>query len=33
LQRYFHPRGRDLAQKLMRSKLGRAQADHLRLSA
>lgn len=33
LQRYFHPRGRDLAQKLMRSKLGRAQADHLRLNA
>ncbi len=33
LQRYFHPRGRDLAQKLMRSKLGRTQAEQLRLAA
>ncbi|HRL22943.1 tyrosine-type recombinase/integrase [Alcaligenes sp. SDU_A2] len=33
LQRYFHPRGRDLAQKLMRSKLGRAQVEQLRFTA
>ncbi|MGZ9570703.1 site-specific integrase [Alcaligenes nematophilus] len=33
LQRYFHPRGRDLAQKLMRSKMGRDQSEHLRLTA
>lgn len=33
LQRYFHPRGRDLAQKLSRSKLGRWQAEQLRMTA
>lgn len=33
LLRYFHPRGRDLAQKLTRSKLGRWQAEQLRLAA
>lgn len=33
LMRYFNPRGRDLAQQLMRSKLGRWQAEQLRLAA
>lgn len=33
LARYYHPRGRDLAQQLMRSKLGRWQAEQLRLAA
>lgn len=33
LLRYFNPRGRDLAQQLMRSKLGRWQAEQLRLTA
>lgn len=33
LQRYFHPRGRDLAHKLSRSKLGRWQAEQLRMAA
>lgn len=33
LGRYYHPRGRDLAQELMRSKLGRWQSEQLRLAA
>lgn len=33
LGRYYHPRGRDLAQELMRSKLGRWQTEQLRLAA
>lgn len=33
LMRYYNPRGRDLAQQLMRSKLGRWQAEQLRLAA
>ncbi len=33
LGRYYHPRGKDLAQELMRSKLGRWQAEQLRLAA
>ncbi len=31
--RYFHPRGRDLARELARSKLGRWQAEQLRMAA
>lgn len=33
LMRYYNPRGRDLAQQLMRSKLGRWQAEQLRVAA
>lgn len=33
LMRYYNPRGRDLAQQLMRSKLGRWQSEQLRLAA
>ncbi|MGS1116861.1 tyrosine-type recombinase/integrase [Castellaniella sp. UC4442_H9] len=33
LLRYYNPRGRDLAQQLMRSKLGRWQSEQLRLAA
>lgn len=33
LMRYYNPRGRDLAQQLMRSKLGRWQTEQLRLVA
>lgn len=33
LMRYYNPRGRDLAQTLMRSKLGRWQSEQLRLAA
>jgi len=33
LARYFHPRGRDLAQKLVRSKLGRWQTEQLKSAA
>lgn len=33
LLRYYNPRGRDLAQQLMRSKLGRWQTEQLRMAA
>lgn len=33
LMRYYHPHGRDLAQELMRSKLGRWQTEQLRQAA
>ena len=33
LLRYYNPRGRDLAQQLMRSKLGRWQTEQLRIAA